>query len=267
MLRLELDREYIVYPSWIEPAYEWTQIPDIIANPLKYHPTVRLTYTDEELRKFGYFDAPKPYRMIPGPAGWGIVEVQIKRGERWPHVGSLCFDKGVDMRYPPTSDLANYQPNVSYMEPTVSIGWYFGSGRRRKDYSIPATYEHVETAGEQVYWLFSARPTRKGLPEILEVPYWAKAFDLKVKLLTEIPKEVLDETLNWRKQDYQFFWFSVEGAGDKLGYYFAAMFYIGLHLSFITKKKVYSAHLLAQIEGKPQVFAAGKARLRDLQQK
>lgn len=259
MLRLELDREYIVYPSWIKSAYEWTQIPDIINNPLKYDPSARLTYTGEQLRKFGYFDPPKKYQMIPGPAGWGIVDVHMKKGERWAPLNSLFFDKGVDLTMPPCMNSVN--SNVGYVIPTSDTGWYLDTGIKCKDYSIAATYEHVEAAGEQVYWLFSAKPVKKGLPEILEVPYWAKAFDLEVKLLTEIPKKVLDETLNWRKQEYQFFWFSAEGAGDKLGYYFAAMFYIALHLSFVTKKKINTAHLLAQIEGKPQVFAVGKARL------
>jgi hypothetical protein len=62
------------------------------------------------------------------------------------------------------------------------------------------------------------------------------------------------ETDGWfTNPDYESAWFEVSGDGDSVGFHFAVVVYIGNHPRWVGGPTMDSMHVVAQIEGKPNV--------------
>jgi hypothetical protein len=257
MLSREKKKKYIVFPSWLDPTYKWEDVPAIISDPLKYNDFTRLNYTEDDLRRFGYSEEILPFELIDGFAGGGIILIHKSPEQRWLPDGALTFDKGVDLIGPAGTAVLDWKCNVAHFENRSDPLWQLELGKKRKNYEMAATPEHIESMPDCVFWLIRFVPTKTGkqMKGLDDVPGWAKHFGLDVRRLEEPPEPVRKETADWFNPDFQRAWFEVKDAGDGFGYNFAVMLYIGLHLCSVSPSRMRCMHLLASIEGKPRFFA------------
>jgi len=96
MLKIETNKEYLIFPSWLKIAYSWEDIPAMIEDPLKYDESAKWD-TKEKLEGYGYYFDGK-VDLLSGPCGGGIMVPHLPEGKRWGLDGALTFDKGADIR-------------------------------------------------------------------------------------------------------------------------------------------------------------------------
>lgn len=249
MLFDERKRVYTVYPSWVHFSYKWEDLPRLLAEPLKSG------YLDENLdwKSLGYPDEVKPAYFIPGFVGGGIMHVNVDTQniakERW--LPGLILSKEANWRSP--SELMNDREklgfHVRYLEPRDDPGVKWGLGKKQKVYLCSPTIEQIQSDPEGIYWVVGYKVGSRRLNGLADIAKWARAFDMIVEPLEQIPELVQQETTDWfRNPDYEFSWLRVATENRGAGYNFAVALYIGLHLRFVAGPRFSYMHLLAALQ-------------------
>jgi hypothetical protein len=257
MLKIETDRQFLIFPSWLKVAYSWKEIQQIVENPIKYDKLAQLNYTKEDFERFGYsFDV--PVDILDGPCGGGILVPHLPRGKAWVAQGALTFDKGADirdLRYLESYGQEFYYKklNVAHLEHLAHAGSLYRYDKPPKNPKLFCSMEHVDFLTDEVYWLVTGRSPASS--EMLHfLPGWAKAFHIKLELLSGVSLELQDFTQNWVPEKQKTVWFKVTSKNQGMGFHFAVLIYFGFHLATTEKRRIKSMHLLADIEGKPKLF-------------
>jgi hypothetical protein len=261
MLRLENDRQYLVYPSWAVLPYRWENLPQLLANP-KASGFLHGNIPDDRWSNSHRIE------YLNGPTGGGVITVHQTRNRpppdpdnptrslpvnRW--LGSLVLASEANLRIPNGCGLAgdSFGPLVTYLEPypqfeEVSLGLR----EKPKLYLCAATPEHAETAGESVYWLASL-DRRKRRPDLGEVPGWAAAFGLTLTEVADLTAALRAETAAWFLEPSAFdnVWWQVTGGPRLAGWHFAVLVWLALHARSVVKP-LRAMHLVARIEGQPR---------------
>lgn len=261
MLRQELDLKYVVYPSWAETgyAYPWRELPTVLADPLS---SGRLDRYAEKLHELPEIFNP-PTRLIDGPRGGGIIVI----GPAAPQAFNIVlFSDVANIGQPDDMDRISEQfpTYVGWIEPFDGLGGLLTTGKRARNYPIRATAEHVDAAGEEVYWILSLRDARGQLKSLDEVPRLAECFGLRATLLGAAPAALDQSAAPWFDgwNEHQR-WYRIEGVNERVGLQFSILLYIGLHL----RKSVPTlrwTHLVARIEGEPKARHLATQMLRRL---
>lgn len=280
MLTRETDRNFIVYPSWAELAARWEQLPRLFADPL----ASGFLRPDFDHRRFGYPEAIQPYKLIDGPVGGGIVvwwgdpyrgrflPLSILTGSRIYQTEdeSNEFLRGANLLEPHgvrnlAPDHDPHAPWVCFLEPFENRLWWLGIGKRTPMYNTALTYEHADSAADDVYWVVR-RSRSKGrardIGGLAEIPDWAVPFGVVVHRLSAPPAEVGEETDPWfRNPKHESAWFRAECEDTGLGYQFAVLVYIGNHLRHVAGAAMKSMHLIARMEGRPNFIHRWNAKI------
>lgn len=263
MLHKEPKHTYIVYPSWAELTYRWEGLSGLLADPFGSECIRDLGYTPEDYRRFGWPDEIQPFELIDGPEGGGVILVHIGGGERWTPLLVLTSEAHVG---PPGAmeTLRGCDINVHLIEPKGDEGWEYGLGKRPRSYSIGASIEHVEEAGDSIFWLigYERAKSNKEIRGLCDISRWGEHFGLRVDQLSQ-PSEAIQKAVEcWLNPEYQYVWFSIEGGGSGAGYHFAIAVYVGYHLCSVAGRRMSAIHLISQIEGQLAVFSRKRHPLR-----
>jgi hypothetical protein len=257
MLHTEKVSEFIVYPSWAEMSATWEDLPRLFADP-----------RSGEFLPQGFDTLPRgwtdlPHELIDGPAGGGIIKYQRGApGQAWTPLLILTYE--ANLRAPNGMDGLLYKCRdacpVLYIEPT-GVGWRLGVAKKPRNIRPGLSLEHAEAAGDNIYWVVryrGARKTPKEIKGLSSLPAWAGHFGLDALALPHGPAEALRlETQRWfTNPENESAWFEISGDGDGVGFHLAVVVYIGNHLRWVGGPRVRSMHLVAQIEGKPNVCSA-----------
>jgi hypothetical protein len=257
MLRKETDRHFIVYPSWAQLPVKWDDLPRLLPEPLKSG----FIEPNFNFRKYGFPERIQPLKLFDGPEGGGIIHWRGGPRERWlPGIvltknANMCPPNGMDLFEMSAYDAG--EPGVAYLEPMGEPGWQLGVAKKPLQLRPCLSYEHVDGAGEMIYWVVRFKRPRSGnkIDKWLNrVPEWAHAFGLEARRLPEVPSSIRSTTDPWfPNPEYESAWFEVSGEDDGVGYHFAVVVYIGNHLRWVAGPCVDSMHLVADIEGKPRI--------------
>jgi hypothetical protein len=251
MLRREPHHTYYVYPSWAELSYAWSDLPQLLADPVnsryfRENPNLRRG----DLQAFGFPRTIQPFELINGPGGGGIILAHAASRERW--LPGLILCEEANLRAPTAMALLpeHLDPQVYYLEPMDEPGSELGLGKKKKLYLCHATPEHAEAAEAAVYWVIGVERAAKRVKGLEEVEGLARRFDLAVSSL-QVPEALRQETEAWFiSPEYDYTWFQVQGGGDGFGFHFAVVLYLALHLRKVAGKRMHCMHLVADIEGK-----------------
>ena len=244
------NKNYIVYPSWVETEFRWEDLPGLLADPFASG-YLESNRSMEFYWDLGYPRMPQPFALKDGPCGGGIImwegEPHPDRGLRWlPMVilwsqANLRLPNGMDVIY------KSFDAQVVVVEPHGG-----GVPVRQKDYRCGASTEHAEEAGESVFWVLCTTKEASKIKGLELLPTWAKGYELDVVPLPEPPPLIAAESNSWfPNPDHHRIWYEVKGGSDEVGSHFAALVYLAYHLRWVAGKSVFSMHLVADIEGKP----------------
>ena len=104
----EPNRTYLVYPSWAELTCRWENVPKVLVDPV----ASGLIDASVDYQSLGYPEALAPARVINGPAGGGIIGVDLVPPAKWLPALALSSDALIRS----TCMLPEYF-RVSYLEP------------------------------------------------------------------------------------------------------------------------------------------------------
>ncbi|HEY4308631.1 MAG TPA: hypothetical protein VGN12_04180 [Pirellulales bacterium] len=249
MLRAEPDTKYVVYPSWAELSYKWADLPRLLANPLESG------YLDPTKGwwALGYPDTIAPCSFIDGPFGGGIVVADHVPRMWMPALilqkeANLCRAEGQVV----SSDKLPCW--VGYLEPYDDPLLNALEGKQRtRNYLCSATLENIEAEPESHYWVIAYEG--KSEPDGLgDLPTWARCFELEVSRAESISQPLRQETSDWfRNPKQSFAWYTVRNYKPLVGYCYALVVYLALHLRKIAGRRMRSMHMLASIERKPNI--------------
>ena len=267
MLHAEPNKHYDVYPSWAEYLVKWHELPKLLADPLA---SGLLDANDLRYVENGTLpNAPEPFEMIDGPAGGGVIITTVERppGLNWCVLSSFAevpAPMGVNF------EVRDNQAHVAYLEPSRPV--YLALGRRRpKVYDNCAiTFDHTEAAGDRVYWFVDSELGNKQSVVLGEIPRLAAGFGLTAQRLPEPPSALAAETADWGWKDgHSYVWYVVRGGRDGIGFQYAIIVYIGLHLCKVAGRRFKGLHLTAQLETKTRfrrIWAARRSGFKSLYQ-
>lgn len=253
MLKIEKERCYIVYPSWLEPrSYTWENMGNILADPLFYNKQLAANNPPHRLRELGYPETIPAFSLISGPVGGGIIEVNAPSLNRWLPAHALAYPEGINLTQPDVMSGSDWKHNVSYLENDTYLD-KLELGRRRKNYVLTITPEHIEALNDKIYWLFCLKQykRKKEAPFVRGIINMAAHFELDLLQLIAIPDLITIDFKNKMPADEEYLWFEVESSEYDFGYHFAVLMYISLCLCPIAGSRLLSSHLLANIEGEP----------------
>jgi hypothetical protein len=249
MLHAEPDTKYIVYPSWAELSYKWEDLPWLLAHPLESG----YVEPDKDWRRLGYPETIAPCSSIGGPFGGGII-IADNVPRMWMPV--LVLRKEANLCPPQGLLISSDQLPcwVGYLEPFDDPLLNALEGKpRTRNYVCSATPENIEAEPDSHYWVvaFEGKKEPNGLGEL---PTWALQFGLDVSRIAGVPQALREETSDWfRNPGQTFVWYVVRDCKPLVGYCFAIVVYLALHLREIAGRRMRSMHMLAGIEGKPNV--------------
>jgi hypothetical protein len=194
---------------------------------------------------------PQPFTLYDGPVGGGIIMWQddLESGRQWKWLPLHVLQSEADLLRPNgmTSINATFDPQVVYMEPHGT-----GLGRRPKTFRCLVSTEHMDGAGERVYWALCAKRGPQRLNGVDDIPGWACAFGMVVTPLPDGPRKLVDDCATWACDPSQeVLWFEVNQGRNSAGRQFAALVYVAYHLRFVAGPRVFSMHLVAEIDGRP----------------
>lgn len=251
---LKIEKEcYIVYPSWLEPrSYTWENMGNVLADPLRYNQDLAANSPPEQLRELGFPETIPAFSLISGPAGGGIIEVNAPSLSRWLPAHALGYPEGICLTEPNIMGRSDWKHNVSYLENDTYLD-KLELGRRRKNYELTITPEHIEALDDKIYWLFCLKKykRKKEITFIADVINMANHYKLNLVELTTIPDLITDDFKKNMPDDEEYLWFEAESCQYDFGYHFAVLMYISLCLCPIAGPQLISTHLLAEIEGEP----------------
>jgi hypothetical protein len=252
MLFLEESRQYYVYPSWAELTYQWRDLARLLRDPLNSSYFLNDPNCQRyDWQELGFPPNVQPFDLIDGPEEGGIIRAHIRPRERW--LPGLILSREANVRTPPgmMGLWPGYDSRVYYLEPMDEPGWQFGVGKKKKLYLCSSSTEHLQGAGEAVYWLIGFKPGRRPIKDLDSIGTWAAQFDLRVHQLPGVPFLAEQTSTLLLDADFRWMWFRIEGGGDAVGYHFAVVVYLALHLRKVAGPRMQCMHLVADIEGKP----------------
>jgi hypothetical protein len=249
IMKKSIDKHYIIYPSWAKTEYRWEDLPRLLADPLASGYLHKAQDPDYYWR-CGYCKTIQPFTLTDGPCGGGIIMwvggLYADR-DRW--LPGCVLNNQANMARANGMDLIrkSFDLSVLVMEPHGG-----GAPIRQRDYRSGASTEHAEAAGESVFWVLCATRTASKIKHLESLPTWARAFGLDVVPLSELPSAVAVESDPWfPNPEHHRIWYEVKGGGHEVGFHFAVLVYLAYHLRWVAGKCVFSMHLVADIEGKP----------------
>ncbi|MBN1125285.1 MAG: hypothetical protein JXA82_09770 [Sedimentisphaerales bacterium] len=262
MLTIEENKKFLIFPSWLNVAYTWEDIPAIIQDPFKHNLAWKYNYTKEEIEGYGYsFDV--PVDILNGPCGGGILVQHPPKGKAWAVRGALTFDKGADIRSP--QYLESYgrefrynKLNVAHLEHRAHAGSLYRFDKPPKNPMLYCSVEHTDCLiDSEMYWLVTGRSPGKS-EMLYELPTWAKAFDVDLKIVSKVDSALEEFIKSWVPDKLKHVWLRLTSNNRGLGFHFAVLMYFGFHLATTEKRRMKSMHLLADIEGEPKLFSNRK---------
>jgi len=251
MLEREPHTHYYVYPSWAELSYRWSDMRAILSRPLA---SGYVNPDPAYWKELGYPDRIQPAELLEGPAGGGIIVAHIGFFEHWlprlilaREANTTCFGMMGNLEW-------QLAAPVSYLEPRDEPGAEWGLGKRAKSYLCPISTEHVEAAGSRIYWMMEFKGAEPGGNYVDEVKSLGLGFGLQISSLSSDPDLPGNDTPAWvADATHKRRWFEVSGGGNRLGYQFAIMGYVALHMAWRLKNKIGWFHMIAAIQGEPHV--------------
>jgi hypothetical protein len=258
MLKLETEWHYWVWPSWATAfSFGWDEVPRLLADPVG---TGCLDLGELQSLEAGYLvNDPGPLEFFSGAFGNGVIAYQPVQGRAW--IGACVFRKEADVStalgMTTAADLANSVDfrKVGFLELRGDAGLRFwGEGRKKpREYPTSVTFEHVEAAGEDMYWLLDRQPGKSSLKGLDTLQQGAAAFGLAVEPVDEVCTEMMNEVRPWFTDLSRMAWFRVSGGRALAGWQLAMMYYCAMHLKMLAGKRMRSMHLVAQIEHHPRL--------------
>jgi hypothetical protein len=290
MLNAEPNTRYIVFPSWARYfTFRWEDLPGLLADPVN---SGYLDWNDKRYLLDERFAAkPMPYVLLDGGDGGGIIVVEhTRRGPNW--LGDWVIEKDADYNTPIGIESGShcfkvgeelvYIEHVCYLtlrgdawlrfldqegehledddQPWEGDDVLKSAGikkRKPKEYECTITFEHVDVAGANIYWLVVHTRRRGEIKGLDEVPAWAAGFGLHVERVDAVDESIQREAVDWyadpvwKPADRKFVWYRVSGGSSGAGFQFAVLVYIALHLRMVGGSRLNAMHLVAQIEGEP----------------
>lgn len=250
MLDSELDKHYIVYPSWAEYSYAWRDLGRELSNPL--HGKFAKLYSTWDWKSLGYTERVQPFELIDGAGGNGIIVIHIRRKEAWLPMSILHSEANI--LQPGVMTNVNADFRVQFLDP-MYVPAIARQGRKpQRAYICAISAEHVESAGEDVFWVVGLTRGSRRRSRLVEVKRVAHGFGLGIAELGGCPQQLLNETEGWfANEDYEYSWFRISATNRGAGFHFAVVVYLGLHLKRFVGSTMHFMHLVAQIPGKPNV--------------
>jgi hypothetical protein len=245
MLSSEPGILYEVYPSWASFSYKWEDLSRLLGNPLDsgyLNPA-------EPWEKWGFSRVPKPFELIDGPCGGGII-CEHHDGERW--LPGVILTKEGNHPFPPGVGAHWAQEqlpfSVSYLEPyLMPFQETEVPTSRNRRYLCAFSAEHINAEPEAQYWVVRTRKAVREIKGLVDLPKWAFDLGPHVSRLPGCPDHLARETADWfNHPDRQYHWYKVDNFQPKAGLCFAIVVYLGLHLAKVAGKR----------DSRDQAFAA-----------
>lgn len=252
MLEQDLERFYVVYPSWAQFSFQWNELRTILSNPLESRYNRWLAERRTDWQALGYPIPVQPFDLLDGAAGNGIIVAHIRPRDPWLPFAILRLE--ANLLPPAAMSCVDVGFKVWFMEPMDGFRFLAEGRRSQKSYLCPISAEHAESAGDDIFWLVGLKRGSRTNKLFSEVDRVAQGFGLRAELLPSCPEQLVDETADWFKnQDYVYFWYKISSTTYRAGFHFAVVIYLGLHLRWRVGSSMSFMHLVAQIPGKPTV--------------
>lgn len=258
-----------IYPSWANFMYKWEDLPEIFdriyTDPEKYiNQYIHPQWYNENCKK-DYTLIDEGTEFIDSPVGGGIIiykytpcDDQINaggyaRGKQW--IGEALFNIEQYNEEPIlTQDIIGSPTNISYYVQNnipllIKLGIVQRSG---KQYRIHCSYDHVESAGDNIYVALICYRHKRQKPDMFqEFIELTNHFNLNLIYIGKTPKAILKEKPFWfAKEEDVFHWFQVHTDITQVQRITSFLLHSTLHLR-AKNKSLMGFQLAAQIEGKP----------------
>ena len=93
---------------------------------------------------------------------------------------------------------------------------------------------------------------------LYELPHWAKAFNINLKILSKVDSNLEEFAQGWVPDKLKKVWLRVTSENQGLGFHLAVLMYFSFHLATTEKRRITSMHLVANIEEKPRLFSVNE---------
>lgn len=233
---------YFVYTSWMTIGPSYREVIDILVEHLNGYPS-----------EGGVIPALSTYE---GSAGGGIIRVECP----YPHTllrnaAFKCLRQrrvGLDRTFPSFTEGGEMSSNVTLLVDHDDGMWMGGEGPRPKEATCYTTFDHLDGAGERVFWVIDVKVGTKTLKAFSELGTLVNPFGMSILPLEPVPSDLLAETTGWFVlPDRQHTWFEVSGGMPDLGFQDAVAAYVTNVLGTREKRRMFGIRLLADIEGRP----------------
>jgi|GEM_PF-4982001 len=254
MLRRIPNHSYIVYPSWAKPSYRWEDLPAIFSD-LFGSGFLTFGRGPEDFLECGFSLDPEPYQLFDGVGGGGIIlwEGDAHAGRGWRWLPIVVLQREANVRVPAGMPFSTeeFGTRVFIMEPHGGGGL----SKRGKLYICPTSTENIDEAGDDIYWLICSTDKASQLKGLQALVDSARGFGLELTSEAAVPEAVRSKFEGWVPDpQLHFIWFKVQGGDENLDYHFAVLVYVAYQLRSLARNKLASMHLVAQIEGKPNLI-------------
>lgn len=251
MLHSEIDRRYLVYPTWCEFRIPFQGMLAALRDPFT---GCGVRDTKDSYLSLGYPDVIPEMRSISGLPGGGVIVVETPP-KRWMTIslfGDVFQPHPVNHRRPQGLTLGrnDYHFDVHWFEPEDQLGANFGCGTKAKTYRCCCTPEQLSSAADRVYWVFEYKKGKQKLRQFDEVlPSLAAPFCRQFSLIGETPEHLQEETSTWfGHPEREQIWFEVVPFEFGMGYNYAAVLYAVLELRALIGPRLVSGHVATQLE-------------------
>jgi hypothetical protein len=249
VLFAEPNTDYWIYPSWADYKVKWGELPPLFADPIG---TGCVDLLDQQYIESGVIaNTVEPFAMLDGPAGGGIIITPIIK-PRGLH-GSVtnqfaeysgAHGVGVDSL---NREGSSHIAHVGYLKPLRPL--YIGERRPKVYDHCNTTFEHADSAADERFWLVDYVAGKREIAGLDEIPALAAGFGLSARRLAEPPAAVAVEAADWFwEEDHQYVWYQIDRGRDGIGYQFAIVVYVALHMCKVAGRRFDCMHLVAQLE-------------------
>jgi hypothetical protein len=253
MLTNNPDLMFLVCPAWASYEQLWSQLVQR-SNPVSCDEVVKWL---ESNRANGTINehvlaSCKP-GISPGAFGGGVYCLTSKYEEVNRPLDNIAKD--VHIISPPGLALFNdFSCNVYYFEPRIRKSLASWTSVGRASVACGTTFEHLETTGNECYWLL-ALDGECETDRIADcVVRSGRYFGLSADFL-EVPSNEVVEKLNpiILNSKHRFLVFPIGLSFPLLGLQYAFLVYTAYYVKTQFPKNVVSMHLCCSIQGKPNI--------------
>jgi hypothetical protein len=253
MLKVNNNYRYCLFPSWAELGFKWEQLDDILKHPLK-HGLLDRNDIKWLRSKNRYPPVTPPYELIEGPAGGGIIKCDETDLEQ-PTLVYLLLSKTTSFVPPPgmpPRGMAN-APDITVLEARADLSLRLGRRLPVNQY-CRVSPEHVNSAGDSVYWLFNFKSGRTPPKGLETLPRLAAEFGCMVEAIEKSASFMGEDSSSLASLGEEQVWLRVTSGSTSANLHFTILVYLALHLRSVARRRLESAHLVAAIEGEPRVY-------------